>query len=110
MNSFLLVAIIALVIFNFQHFIPDIIALPINILPYFIKILPFIALGVIVFIILNRRKKRNIFNIKKLRNMDTEDEITNTIHPIRQVPRRVDQGTPEGRQRFLLDPKRLNFN
>lgn len=97
---------------SFQHLLPDIIALPINILPYFIKILPFIALGVIVFTILNIRKRRDIFNFKKLRNMDIDDETTSRPNPIRQVSRRKYPGTPEGRQyqyhqEYELQPKRL---
>ena len=94
---------------NFQHLLPDIMALPINILPYFIKILPFIALGFIVFKILNRRER--IMG----RLIDIKDERTNKKYPDRELPRRVYQGTPEGRQyeydqKYKLPRKRLNFD
>ena len=109
-----LILLIFFLFVSFQHLIPDIIALLINILPYFIKILPFIVLGGIVFIILNIRKRRKIFDINKL-SMNINNERTNTQYPKRQLPSREYQGTPPGRQ-YRYDQiynrntqKRLNF-
>ena len=56
MNRIVFLILVIFLFVSFQHLIPDIIALPINILPYFIKILPFIALGVIIFTIFNSQQ------------------------------------------------------
>ena len=102
--------IIFLIVY-FQLNISDILELPINILPYIIKVFPFIVFGVIFIIILNIKNRRNIFDIKKLKKMDTNDERTRTQDPISQQTRKY-QGTPEGRQfeidqKYKLQPRRL---